>query len=87
MYTGLLTNDSLTALFFWLMCMLQQMDLMRHGEPLGGKRDRGQFDDPLSDKGWAKMRTTVKGCTTWDALIYIGNAGGQGCLPSLRPGA
>jgi len=28
------------------------IDLLRHGEPVGGKRYRGQIDDPLSEKGW-----------------------------------
>ena len=32
------------------------IDLMRHGEPKGGMRYRGQLDDPLSDLGWQQMR-------------------------------
>jgi alpha-ribazole phosphatase/probable phosphoglycerate mutase len=32
---------------------------MRHGEPVGGRRYRGQIDDPLSEKGWAQMRAAV----------------------------
>jgi len=35
------------------------LDLMRHGEPVGGRRYRGQMDDPLSEKGWAQMRNAV----------------------------
>jgi alpha-ribazole phosphatase/probable phosphoglycerate mutase len=35
------------------------LDLMRHGEPVGGRRYRGQVDDPLSEKGWAQMRAAV----------------------------
>jgi len=31
------------------------LDLLRHGEPLGGRRYRGQIDDPLSEKGWNEM--------------------------------
>jgi alpha-ribazole phosphatase len=27
------------------------LDLMRHGEPVGGRRYSGQIDDPLSEKG------------------------------------
>ena len=35
------------------------IDLMRHGEPVGGRRYRGQIDDPLSDRGWRQMRGAV----------------------------
>ncbi|OZA46619.1 MAG: histidine phosphatase family protein [Hydrogenophilales bacterium 17-61-76] len=35
------------------------LDLMRHGEPVGGRKYRGQIDDPLSEKGWAQMRAAV----------------------------
>ena len=28
------------------------IDLIRHGQPLGGDRFRGQLDDPLSEAGW-----------------------------------
>ena len=32
------------------------IDLIRHGEPVGGRRYRGgRMDDPLSEKGWAQM--------------------------------
>lgn len=45
------------------------VDLLRHGEPLGGKRYRGQTDDPLSDRGWAQMRTAVRAGGPWDAIV------------------
>ncbi len=45
------------------------IDLMRHGEPIGGRRYRGQIDDPLSDKGWSQMRQAVSGNTPWQAII------------------
>ncbi len=32
------------------------VDLIRHGEPIGGRRYRGAQDDPLSERGWAQMR-------------------------------
>ncbi|MBK5936974.1 MAG: alpha-ribazole phosphatase family protein [Halorhodospira halophila] len=32
------------------------IDLIRHGEPVGGRRYRGTQDDPLSERGWAQMR-------------------------------
>jgi alpha-ribazole phosphatase/probable phosphoglycerate mutase len=50
--------------------MLTQIDLLRHGEPKGGRRYRGQIDDPLSDKGWSEMRAAVKDRNDWDAIIH-----------------
>ena len=35
------------------------VDLIRHGEPVGGRKYRGQIDDPLSEEGWAQMRRAV----------------------------
>jgi len=46
-----------------------RIDLLRHGEPVGGRRYRGQIDDPLSDKGWAQMRAAVGDRCDWD-IIY-----------------
>lgn len=44
-------------------------DLLRHGEPVGGRKYRGQADDPLSDRGWEQMwQATGRGCP-WDAII------------------
>ena len=39
--------------------MSTTLDLMRHGEPVGGRKYRGQIDDPLSEKGWAQMQAAV----------------------------
>jgi len=44
------------------------VDLIRHGEPVGGKKYRGQLDDPLSDKGWRQMRQAIEGHQPWDAI-------------------
>jgi len=45
-----------------------QVDLLRHGEPVGGRRYRGQTDDPLSEKGWQQMRAAVQGMQGWDVI-------------------
>ena len=43
------------------------VDLLRHGEPVGGRRYRGNQDDPLTDKGWAQMSASTQG-KTWDYI-------------------
>jgi len=45
------------------------IDMIRHGEPVGGRRYRGQIDDPLSEKGWRQMREAVADHAPWDAII------------------
>lgn len=45
------------------------VDLIRHGEPVGGRRYRGQQDDPLSDKGWQQMTSAVSGCRAWQQIV------------------
>ena len=45
------------------------LDLMRHGEPVGGRKHRGQLDDPLNEKGWAQMRRAVGDHCPWQAII------------------
>ncbi len=45
------------------------LDLMRHGEPVGGRKYRGQIDDPLSDKGWAQMRDAVGSAAPWTRIV------------------
>lgn len=45
------------------------IDLLRHGEPVGGKRYRGQLDDPLSERGWGEMKFAVSAETPWEAII------------------
>lgn len=48
---------------------------MRHGEPRGGRRYRGdRIDDPLSDLGWVQMRDRVEYCRQtghdgWTAIL------------------
>ncbi|MBK1727153.1 histidine phosphatase family protein [Halorhodospira neutriphila] len=34
------------------------VDLLRHGEPEGGRRYRGAQDDPLSERGWRQMHAS-----------------------------
>ena len=45
------------------------LDLMRHGEPVGGRRYRGQVDDPLSEKGWAQMQAAVGDAAPWTRIV------------------
>jgi alpha-ribazole phosphatase len=45
------------------------VDLMRHGEPVGGRRYRGHKDDPLSDAGWRQMREAVAHHKPWDVVV------------------
>ena len=45
------------------------IDLMRHGEPVGGRKYRGQMDDPLSEKGWAQMRAKLTDRAPWQRVI------------------
>ena len=45
------------------------IDLIRHGEPVGGRKYRGQIDDPLSDKGWQQMRSAVANHCPWNSII------------------
>lgn len=45
------------------------VDLIRHGEPVGGRRYRGHRDDPLSERGWRQMREAVGNHVPWDAVL------------------
>jgi alpha-ribazole phosphatase/probable phosphoglycerate mutase len=45
------------------------VDLLRHGEPVGGARYRGRQDDPLSDAGWRQMRAAVGDHRPWQAIV------------------
>ena len=47
----------------------KHIDLLRHGEPVGGKRFRGTTDDPLSEDGWQQMRTSLQGHSGWDVIV------------------
>jgi alpha-ribazole phosphatase len=46
-----------------------QLDLLRHGEPLGGQRYRGQLDDVLSERGWEQMWQSVGEHTGWQQIV------------------
>jgi probable phosphoglycerate mutase len=46
------------------------VDLLRHGEPEGGRAYRGHtLDDPLSAKGWQQMWAAVEGAPDWSVII------------------
>lgn len=45
------------------------IDLIRHGEPVGGQRLRGTQDDPLSELGWAQMRDSVGEHSPWQSIV------------------
>jgi len=47
-----------------------KIDLLRHGEPEGGSRYRGnRIDDPLTKNGWQQMWAGVGYKQTWDVII------------------
>lgn len=45
------------------------IDVIRHGEPEGGSKYRGQVDDPLSSRGWKQMRAAVEGRDEWQQIV------------------
>lgn len=45
------------------------IDLMRHGEPAGGRKFRGQTDDPLSEDGWQQMWDAVGEFHAWQHVV------------------
>lgn len=46
------------------------IDLIRHGEPEGGRAYRGHnIDDPLSEKGWQQMWSAVGTKAPWSQII------------------
>jgi alpha-ribazole phosphatase/probable phosphoglycerate mutase len=49
--------------------MKTTIDLIRHGEPVGGKKYRGWLDDPLSEQGWRQMRGAVGDHCPWATII------------------
>ncbi len=49
--------------------MITTLDMMRHGEPVGGRKYRGQIDDPLSAKGWAQMQAAVGDAKPWTRIV------------------
>ena len=44
------------------------IDIIRHGEPVGGRKYRGFKDDPLSEKGWRQMRDAVANFADWNFI-------------------
>jgi len=50
--------------------MTTYIDVIRHGEPVGGRRYRGySIDDPLTDKGWQQMRAAVPETPLWQHIV------------------
>ena len=46
------------------------VDFMRHGEPVGGRRYRGDgVDDPLSDTGWQQMWSAIGERVPWQRVV------------------
>lgn len=43
------------------------IDLLRHGEPVGGRMYRGNQDDPLTQKGWDQMLESTQN-KHWDYI-------------------
>ncbi len=50
--------------------MTTYIDVIRHGEPVGGRRYRGySIDDPLTEKGWTQMRAAVPESPQWQHIV------------------
>lgn len=45
------------------------IDLIRHGEPVGGQKLRGALDDPLSALGWQQMHQSVQHVQNWQRIV------------------
>ncbi len=45
------------------------VDLLRHGEVVGGARYRGSSDDPLTAEGWARMWAALPEDAHWDRMV------------------
>ena len=49
--------------------MTTQIEVIRHGEPVGGRRYRGHgVDDPLTARGWQQMWDAVAGRLDWQHI-------------------
>jgi len=47
-----------------------RIDILRHGEPLGGRKYRGHgVDDPLSELGWRQMWSAVGEDWPWELIV------------------
>lgn len=50
--------------------MTTKIDVIRHGEPVGGRRYRGySVDDPLTELGWQQMWSAVPDKPEWNQII------------------
>lgn len=49
--------------------VITTIDLIRHGEPEGGRKFRGSTDDPLSERGWQQMTKAVSSIRGWDTIV------------------
>ena len=45
------------------------IDLLRHGDVEGGRKYRGQLDDPLSELGWQQLRSSTNKKQDWQYII------------------
>jgi len=45
------------------------IDVLRHGEPVGGTRYRGRTDDVLTERGWQQMAGAIKPAPCWTRII------------------
>ncbi|MEF8793178.1 histidine phosphatase family protein [Thiohalorhabdus sp.] len=45
------------------------IDLIRHGQPEGGRMFRGVTDHSLSEQGWAEMRLATAGEAGWEVVV------------------
>lgn len=46
------------------------IDFLRHGEPVGGRRYRGDgADDPLTERGWQQMWASVGEQLPWSRIV------------------
>ncbi|MCW8901555.1 MAG: alpha-ribazole phosphatase family protein [Gammaproteobacteria bacterium] len=45
------------------------IDLLRHGDVEGGRKYRGQLDDPLSELGWQQLRSSTNKKQDWQHII------------------
>ncbi|HKJ89332.1 MAG TPA: alpha-ribazole phosphatase family protein [Gammaproteobacteria bacterium] len=45
------------------------IDLLRHGEPEGGRKYRGKTDDPLTERGWGQMWAAVGEQRPWRRIV------------------
>ena len=49
---------------------MTRIDVIRHGEPVGGRRYRGHgVDDPLSETGWQQMWAAIPETPPWDLIV------------------